>query len=82
MSKTAFKYEHELKPQYVVEVKREGFYKGEPCVYIEMRENFHTIGRFRARIQKLIAECGDRLEIKKNIKGKYEYITQEQAKLV
>lgn len=30
----------------------------------------------------LIAEYGSRLEIKKNVKGKYIYITQEQAKLV
>lgn len=82
MSKTAFKYDHELKPQYVAEVKEEGVYQGEPCVNIVMRESFHTLSRFRAMIPVLIAKWGDRLEIKKNIKGKYEYITQEQAKLV
>lgn len=82
MSKTAFKYEHELKPQYVVEVKREGFYKGEPCIYIEMRENFHTIGRFRAMIPSLIEKWGNRLEIKKRVGSKYLHITQVQAKLV
>lgn len=82
MSKTAFKYEHELKPQYVVEVKREGFYKGEPCVYIVMRENFHTRGRFRAMIPSLIEKWGNRLEIKKRVGSKYLHITQVQAKLV
>lgn len=82
MSKTAFKYDAELKAQYVAEVKEEGVYQGEPCINIIMRESFHTIGRFRAMLPLLIAEYGSRLEIKKNVKGKYIYITQEQAKLV
>lgn len=80
--KTAFKYDHERKAQYVAEVKEVGKYKGEPCTYIVTREIFHTIGRFRAMLPLLIAEYGSRLEIKKNVKGKYIYITQEQAKLV
>lgn len=68
--------------QYIAEVRELGEYKGEPCIYIKMRELFYSKGRFRAMIPSLIAEWGDRLEIKKNIKGKYKYITQEQAKLV
>lgn len=81
IKKTSFKYDHELKPQYIAEVRELGVYKGEPCVYIVMRENFHTRGRFRARIQKLIAEWGERLEIKKRVGSKYLHISQEQAKL-
>ena len=34
MSKTAFKYDAELKAQYVAEVKEEGVYQGEPCINI------------------------------------------------
>ena len=50
IKKTSFKYDHELKPQYIAEVRELGEYEGEPCVYIVMRENFHTRGRFRAMI--------------------------------
>lgn len=82
MSKTAFKYEHELKPQFIAEVRELGEYKGEPCIYIVMRENFHRKDRFRAMIPSLIAKWGNRLEIKKRVGSKYLHITQVQAKLV
>lgn len=82
MSKTAFKYEHELRPQYVAEVRELGKYEGEPCVYIVMRESFHTISRFRAMIPSLIEKWGNRLEIKKRVGSKYLHITQEQARLI
>jgi len=82
IKKTSFKYDLELKPQYIAEVRELGVYKGEPCVYIVMRENFHTRGRFRAMIPSLIAECGNRLEIKKRVGSKYIHITQVQARLI
>lgn len=80
--KTAFKYDHELKPKYIAEVRKLGEYKGEACIYIEMRENFHSLVRFRAMIPHLIKKWGKRLEIKKRVGEKYFQITQEQAKLI
>lgn len=82
IKKTSFKYDHELKPQYIAKVRELGEYEGEPCVYIVMRENFHTRGRFRAMIPSLIEKWGNRLEIKKRVGSKYLHITQVQAKLV
>lgn len=82
IKKTSFKYDNELKPQYVAEVREKGMYKGEPCVYIVMRENFHNKSRFRAMIPNLIEKYGDRLEIKKKVGTKYLRISQSQAKLV
>lgn len=38
IKKTSFKYDHELNPQYIAEVRELGEYEGEPCVYIVMRE--------------------------------------------
>ena len=68
--------------QYIAEVRELGEYKGEPCIYIKMRELFYSKGRFRAMIPSLIAEWGNRLEIKKRVGSKYIHITQVQARLV
>lgn len=68
--------------QYIAEVRELGEYKREPCIYIKMRELFYSKGRFRAMIPSLIAEWGERLEIKKKVGGKYLYITHQQARLV
>lgn len=68
--------------QYIAEVRELGQYEGEPCIYIIMRELFYSKGRFRAMFPLLLAEWGDRLEIKKKIGGKYLHITHQQARLV
>lgn len=68
--------------QYIAEVRELGEYKGEPCINILMRELFYSKGRFRAMIPNLIAEWGERLEIKKKVGGKYLHITHQQARLV
>ena len=68
--------------QYIAEVRELGEYEGAPCVYVLMRELFYSKGRFRAMIPSLIAEWGDRLEIKKKVGGKYLHITHQQAKAI
>lgn len=68
--------------QFIAEVRELGEYKGEPCINILMRELFYSKGRFRAMIPLLIAEWGDRLEIKKKVGGKYLHISHQQARLV
>lgn len=68
--------------QYIAEVRELGEFEGEPCIYIIMRELFYSKGRFRAMFPLLLAEWGDRLEIKKKIGGKYLHITHQQARAV
>lgn len=68
--------------QYIAEVREFGEYEGEPCIYVLMRELFYSKGRFRAMLPLLIAEWGDRLEIKKKVGGKYLHITHQQAKAI
>ena len=68
--------------QYIAEVRELGEYEGEPGIYVLMRELFYSKGRFRAMIPSLIAEWGDRLEIKKKVGGKYLHITHQQAKAI
>lgn len=68
--------------QYIAEVRELGEFEGEPCIYIIMRELFYSKGRFRAMFPLLLAEWGDRLEIKKKVGGKYLHITHQQARAV
>lgn len=68
--------------QFIAEVRELGEFEGEPCIYIIMRELFYSKGRFRAMFPLLLAEWGDRLEIKKKVGGKYLHITHQQARAV
>lgn len=68
--------------KYIAEVREFGEYKGEPCIYIVMREIFYSRARFRAMIPALIERWGIRLEIKKKVSGKYLYISHQEARAV